>query len=283
MKLFDVGNTSVKFNPLLLVPIIYYVLNDGLNFVVMLFTVLSLHELSHTVMANILSYKVESIELHPFGFEARLAGEFKSAHDEFAIALAGPLFSILSGLCCLAFKNTASNIVLEFAELSVTLGILNTVPAYPLDGGRILYAILYLKTDAHKAKKISIITGFCTAAVLSICACTVKPFNPSLMIFAFFIAFADIAELKKMKTVRISSVLKSRSTLRNGESLPVKFIALNKNVTYSQAMRHIGSNTYTVIAVLDDDMKEVDWISQNKLLEKAAELNEKKDTTVLHE
>lgn len=271
------------FNPVLLIPIIYYILNDGLYFVVMLYTVLSLHELSHTIIANILAYKIETVELHPFGFEARLVGEFKSAYDELAIALAGPLFSILSGLCCMAFKDVALPGLTEFANMSISLGILNIIPAYPLDGGRILYSILYLKTDAHRAKKISILSGFFTAVVLCVCAFAIRPINPTLIVFSFFIAFADFAELKRMKTVRISSVLKSRSTLRKGESLPVKWIALNKNVTYAQAMRHIGSNSYTVIIVLDDDMKEVERISQNELLEKAAELSEKKDSTALHE
>ncbi len=283
MKLFDVGNTRVTFNPLLLIPLIYYILNDGLTFVALLFFVLSLHELSHTLMAYILSYNVERIELHPFGFEARLFGEFKSARDEFAIACAGPVFSILTGLCCVSLKNGTSGFVFEFAQMSINLGLLNILPAYPLDGGRILFAMLSLKTDAVKAKKISIALGFIVALLLGIAAIFVKPFNPSLAIFAFFIAFADMRELKRIKTVKISSVLRSRTTLRKGEYLPVKCIALNKKVTYSQAMRYIGSNTYTVIIVLDDDMKEVDCISQNRLLEQAAALNGKLDVTALHE
>ena len=81
MKLFEIRNTIITFNPLILPVVAYYILNDGLAFVVMLFLVLSLHELSHTVMASILAYKVEKIELHPFGFEARLSEEIKSESE----------------------------------------------------------------------------------------------------------------------------------------------------------------------------------------------------------
>lgn len=283
MKLFEIRNTIITFNPLILLVVAYYILNDGLAFVVMLFLVLSLHELSHTVMASILAYKVEKIELHPFGFEARLSEEIKSAYDEFVIALSGPLFSVLTGLCCMAFKNFASAFVLEFAKMSLTLGILNILPAYPLDGGRILFAILFLKTDAKKAKKITVVIGFSVFVLLCVSAFIVRPFNPSLLIFALFIFIADIKEFKRLKTARIASLLRSRTTLRQGEYLPVKCIALNKNVTYGQAMKYIACNAYTIIIVLDDNMKEVACISQNKLLEEAALLEGKKDITALRE
>ncbi|MBQ9832892.1 MAG: M50 family metallopeptidase [Clostridia bacterium] len=282
MKLFDVGTTRVSFNPLLAVPLAYYILNDGLSVVAMLFLTLSLHELSHTVMASMLCYKTESIELHPFGFEARLAGELKSTWDELAIASAGPLFSIITGLCCMALQKEAG-FVFDFAQASLALGVLNLIPAYPLDGGRMLLSFLTLGFDAVKAKRISVLLGFAVSALLLAGAVLVRPFNPSLAVFGIFICIADIKELKRLKTIKISSMLRSRTTLRKGESLPVRCIALHKNVTYSEAMRYIGTNIYTVIIVLDDDMNELDCISQNRLIEEASKLRGRMNSKCIYE
>ena len=279
MKLFSVGKTDVLFNPLLLLPVIYYVLNDGLYFVMMLFFVLSLHELCHSIMAYLLYYRINAVEIHPFGFEARLEGEFKSARDELVIAAAGPLFSILTGLCTLAFKSNA--ILAEFSRMNIAIGVLNLIPAYPLDGGRIIFSILYLKVDAVKAKKATVLLGFLLAFALLLLSLFVRPFNPSLIVFSLFIALADIQETKRLRSVKIYSLLKSRSALKKGEAIPVKFIALHKSVTYSEALRHIGTNTYTVIIVLDDDMNELERITQNSLLDKATLLSGRLDFETL--
>lgn len=109
------------------------------------------HELSHALMGRAEGIEIEEIVLHPFGGLARLKSEPSSPRAEFRIAVAGPaasfLFALLSfGAMSIAnmggYRATASVFFfLGFGNL--LLAVFNLFPGYPLDGGRVLRALLW--------------------------------------------------------------------------------------------------------------------------------------------
>ena len=117
-----------------------------------LFSCLLLHELAHSVVARHLGVPIKSITLFIFGGMAELGAEPSSARDEFWIALAGPAMSIALafGFWILAqsvwLSSTAAPIAEVFSYLAIinlVLALFNLVPAFPLDGGRVLRAYLW--------------------------------------------------------------------------------------------------------------------------------------------
>lgn len=126
----------------------------GLAVVAMLglFASLILHELAHALVARRYGLEIAGITLFLFGGVAELKDEPKSAGSEFWIAVAGPVLSVgLAGLFALAAMAAggAGLLALLFgylAMINLALAIFNLLPAFPLDGGRVLRAWLWHRT-----------------------------------------------------------------------------------------------------------------------------------------
>jgi Zn-dependent protease/CBS domain-containing protein len=118
----------------------------GLVASLFLFASILAHELSHSLVARALGYQVRSITLFIFGGVSEIEGEPRTARDEGAIALAGPLLSfVLAGLFELpAVLSAPSGVGHAFfaylAAANVAIAIFNLFPGFPLDGGRVLRA-----------------------------------------------------------------------------------------------------------------------------------------------
>lgn len=112
------------------------------------------HELSHALMARAEGIEIEEIVLHPFGGLARLKTQPQNPRAEFRIAFAGPassfLFALLAfaGAKIAAVGNYEATVVVFFliASGNLLLALFNLFPGYPLDGGRVLRAILWRRS-----------------------------------------------------------------------------------------------------------------------------------------
>jgi Zn-dependent protease len=135
------------------------------------------HELSHALMARAEGIEIEEIVLHPFGGLARLRNEPENPRAEFRIAVAGPaasfLFALISFVLLLpAMKSdypTIAGVLLLLCAGNLLLAVFNLFPGYPLDGGRVLRAILWKRTkDIKEATRLAGICGMLIAAILII-------------------------------------------------------------------------------------------------------------------
>lgn len=135
------------------------------------------HELSHAFMGRSEGIEIEEIVLHPFGGLARLRNEPENPRAEFRIAVAGPAASFLIGVISFvlllpvvrAGYSIAAAILLLLSAGNLLLAIFNLFPGYPLDGGRVLRAILWRRTgDIREATRLAGICGMLIAAILII-------------------------------------------------------------------------------------------------------------------
>jgi len=108
------------------------------------------HEIAHSLIALHYKIRVHSIRLHVFGGWARLARPPKSAIEELAIAVAGPvcslMFACLFGLVWLLFGETYPALALlsgMLAWINLILAVFNSLPGFPLDGGLVLRALVW--------------------------------------------------------------------------------------------------------------------------------------------
>lgn len=116
----------------------------------LLFASVLAHELGHSLVAQARGVPVVSIVLFIFGGVAQLADEARRARDEFLIAVAGPAVSVVIGVISLVLWpfvddfNQPLGAVLEYLGwANLILVAFNSIPAYPLDGGRVLRALLW--------------------------------------------------------------------------------------------------------------------------------------------
>ena len=135
------------------------------------------HELSHALMGRAEGIEIEEIVLHPFGGLARLRNEPDSPRAEFRIAVAGPAASFLFAVvgfmamfvAMIANYSTVAGVLFLISAGNLLLAVFNLFPGYPLDGGRVLRAILWRRTgDIAEATRLAGICGMLIAAILII-------------------------------------------------------------------------------------------------------------------
>jgi Zn-dependent protease/CBS domain-containing protein len=148
-------------------PWIYWVM--GLVTALVFFLCIVLHELGHAVVARATGMPIRGITLFLFGGVAELGGEPHSAGREFAMAIAGP---IVSAILAVVFWLVASAgeaagwataivlCLLYIAGINFTVLLFNLVPAFPLDGGRVLHAAIWGATgDLRRATHWASLAG----------------------------------------------------------------------------------------------------------------------------
>jgi Zn-dependent protease/CBS domain-containing protein len=133
------------------------------------------HELSHALMGRAEGIEIEEIVLHPFGGLARLRTEPESPRAELRIAVAGPAASFLFAILAFAATKIAAlgnynaTVVVFFliAWGNLLLAVFNLFPGYPLDGGRVLRAILWRRSGSiAEATRMAGLCGILIGATL---------------------------------------------------------------------------------------------------------------------
>ncbi len=140
-----------------------------------LFLSIILHELAHALVARSFGLPIGGITLFIFGGVAELRQEPTTPRSEFWVAIVGPVASIvISGACFAGAIGTEAagwvtvTAVLAFLALTNTvLALFNLVPAFPLDGGRVLRSIIWWRTgNLRRATRIASLFGTVFGAVL---------------------------------------------------------------------------------------------------------------------
>jgi Zn-dependent protease/predicted transcriptional regulator len=132
----------------------------GLVGTLLFFLSIVTHELSHAIVANRLGQPIERISLFIFGGMAHLGHEPTSARDELRIAAVGPLTSFVLGAIFLSIPRILhlsasypmwASVFEYLGFINFALGLFNLLPGFPLDGGRILRAIIWGRTGDFRA------------------------------------------------------------------------------------------------------------------------------------
>ena len=262
------GGIKYSAHPLFFAVGVYYALTGRIFvFLIYAFTAV-LHEIGHSLAAARAGYKLNKITLTPFG--ATVTGNIEGLkfYDELSIAAAGPLLNLAVGLLFVAFwwifpetyafTDTA-------AEANFAIALVNFIPAYPLDGGRILSALLSIKIGERRAAVVCKIIGVALAcALLSgfIYTAFDTP-NISLLIFGLFVLVGALDRRKENAYIRIASVLTADKLLRG---IPVKRQAVSKSVTLKNLIKILDLNAVNELDVYDGERKMAS-ISQKRLTE----------------
>lgn len=144
---------------------VYYWLIGGITSILFFISVL-LHEIGHSLVARKFNYKVKQVKLFIFGGISEIVEEPRNPKEEFLISVAGPVVTFLLaglfyGLAALFKGNEYLYALFHYLGLiNLFLGVFNILPGFPLDGGRILRAIIWARTkDFDKANKLAASVG----------------------------------------------------------------------------------------------------------------------------
>ncbi len=266
-----------RLHPLFVAVGVWYAFTGELFLFFMSALVAVQHECAHAFAAAKLGYKLNAIVLMPFG--AIIDGDLRgiSFKDEIYVALCGPLCNLVTAAFFVALWWLAPTLY-PFTDTacytSLAIALINLLPAYPLDGGRIFkcaLARLFSKSDPQtgraerRAEKICRLVTFAFAA-LFLCAfvrqCVFRRPNFTLLAFAVFLTVGAIGNRDKSATYARMN-FSYRNALQRG--VEIRRVALSASCPIKDALRFLSRGSYLILEVYDEQENHLFDLSQNEL------------------
>lgn len=225
-------------------------------FVATVFACVVAHEFGHVLVARLFGIGTPDITLYPFGGVARLNTMPQEPSREFLIAIAGPAVNVVIAAGLFLFAGAA----LDFAQMAemaddkvslatrlattnIILAGFNLIPAFPMDGGRLLRALLATRVDFERATRVAAKAGHLIALAFAVVGVFA---NPMLIVIAVFIYFAATAEMQ-------ATVVRAFSTdMPVTRAMITEFATLSAHATVADAVDILLRTSQKVIPVIDD-------------------------------
>ncbi|MCX8091979.1 MAG: site-2 protease family protein [Verrucomicrobiae bacterium] len=249
---------------------------NGVAFFVALFACVLLHEYGHALTARRFGIRTRDITLLPIGGLARLERMPDQPLQELWVALAGPAVNVVIALLLIGYLAAAA-IVVPVEQLSVTGGpflarlaavnvflvLFNLLPAFPMDGGRVVRALLATRMDYARATRIAARLGQFMAFVFGFVGLF---WNPLLLFIALFvwIGAEQEAGLVQMKSALVNTPLRA--------VMITDFRTLAPDDTLARAVEYILGGFQQDFPVVDADGRLVGVLTRNDLIRGLSEM-----------
>ena len=228
---------------------------QGIIFILIIFACVVAHEFGHIFAARRYGIHTPTVTLLPIGGVAQLERMPEKPQREFIVALAGPAINFaIAGLLIFvlgaqvdktvlgSIENPQVSFAARVASVNLFLGIFNLIPAFPMDGGRILRALLSLRYSRVIATKIASNIGQILAFFFGFLGLLG---NPLLIFIAIFVYLAAAAE---SQSVEIETISRSKIVQ---DVMITKFQSLRTDTTIGEAADALLKTTQHEFPVID--------------------------------
>jgi Zn-dependent protease/CBS domain-containing protein len=242
---------------------------DSLAFMVLLFLCVLLHEFGHIFTARAFGVPTPYVTLLPIGGVAQLERIPEEPWEEFLIAIAGPLVNVvIAGVLVYLFgaelhtraaavDNSGIPLVDRLASVNLFLALFNMIPAFPMDGGRVLRALLASRFGYVRATEIAASIGQFVAFALGFIGLM---FNPILIFIAIFVYLAASSEAH-MVALRAAS-----RGVPVTYAMMTQFATLSPHAHVDEAVQTLLQTSQSEFPVVDDSGKPVGVLGRADLI-----------------
>ena len=241
---------SLRIHPATFLFLILLALTGFAKLVIPYFFAVILHELGHAIMAKKLGYKLDKIYLLPYGACLSFKDFAFLPEDETKIAIAGPLtnaFLIMLCLCLWWIFPSTYLFTYSFVISNFSIAIFNLLPAYPLDGGRMLLGIMSIKNKRSLALKIVIAFNIIISIIFFIVflASFFFGINFSFALIAIFLILGVIdCKFQGTYNPLLFETCNNKKNIRD-----IKSIYVNLNTPIYKILSELNKHKYNLIYV----------------------------------
>jgi Zn-dependent protease len=229
----------------------------GLIFLAALFACVTLHEFGHALAARRYGIGTRDINLLPIGGVARLESMPEDPKEELVVAIAGPAVNvaIAAGLYLimlligqtdmeLGYHITGANFLADLLVINIILVLFNLIPAFPMDGGRVLRALLAFKMKRGKATQIAASVGQLLAIGFVFFGLF---YNPWLLFIGIFVFLGAGAEAKQVVATESLREIKIQDLIKTD------YLALSQTASVSNAAAAFMESREPELVVTDEE------------------------------
>jgi Zn-dependent protease/CBS domain-containing protein len=229
---------------------------DAVLFVIAIFACVVLHELGHAVAARRYGITTPDITLLPIGGLARLSRIPENPREEIVIALAGPAVNVVIAVVLIAIlgarfdpaalaeiQDTGPGFLARVAAVNIFLVVFNLIPAFPMDGGRVLRALLAFRLGRRRATEIAAMIGQGLAFAFGFLGLMAA--NPILVFIAIFVFLAATAEAGDV------GMREAARRVTAEKAMITKFESLDTQATVDEAADLLIRTTQREFPVID--------------------------------
>jgi len=230
---------------------------SGVGFIILLFGCVALHELGHALMARHYGIQTKDITLLPIGGLARLEKIPEKPIQEFWVALAGPAVNVaIAGLIALwlattdgftplaEMEKTGGTLLQRLMGVNLILVLFNLLPAFPMDGGRVLRAVLAAAIGRRRATVIAANIGQGMAILFGMVGFLYNPFLIFIAIFVYLGAQAE-ADMVEMQF--------ALEGLQVRDAMMTRFRTLATEDTLGKAVEELLAGSQQDFPVMEND------------------------------
>lgn len=266
---------AVKLHPAYLIfGCVYIVLGQGAPFLLSLLAVL-LHEYAHIFEARRVGLSARGVTLYPYGGQVDFDEFDLTPGDEIKITLIGPLFNLVIATLIMAvwwIFPSAYPYTETFYKANLFNGLLNLLPVYPLDGGRVMLALLKKKFSWKISERICRTIGYMfSLTVFAVGVFMCFHLNFSYLILAIFLI---INQMQLQGQRYHGGLLSSRKyAIAKRSALKVSHVMVNEDLPVYKLLSMIVPDTYTVFHITDENLIEKSVVTEQQLYERAKQGN----------
>ncbi|MCL5289640.1 MAG: M50 family metallopeptidase [Bacillota bacterium] len=274
MRVGRLWGIDLHFNLLFLFLLGLYFVAGVLEKGLIIFALVLFHELSHTLAARLLGVRVIDVEVLPFGGVARMGGEMSiEPSKEIAVALAGPasnLFLVALAMGLRHYGIWSEELSPFFLQINLMLAFFNLLPALPLDGGRILRALLSVHVGLSQATIIAARIGQVVAvavACLGIIGVLNRFVGLDVVIIALFVLYSATKEKNLAPYLFIRHLAQKKEELFKAGVLPVEQLAALEDITLKEVVRLFVPQKFHLILLLDKQLESLGQINEVQVVD----------------
>lgn len=230
------------------------------------------HELTHYLVARYLGFTGFDIEILPIGAVLKLKQiDDASPLEDLIISISAPVVNLILGLF---FYNLYVRYNLYayyiFFQCNLVIGMFNLIPAYPLDGGRILRDILRFRIIYKKANNATIYVSICIGIIFIFYYLFLffgGKININLGIISLFIIISSLKERERIAYLIMGDIIKKKVKFLKKGYIENKSISIHYKNYLLNVIGLVERNRYNIFIVLDDDMKVIDTVYECEIID----------------
>lgn len=262
----------IKINKYFIPYVIIFILLGFKGDLIIAFLIVVAHEFVHYLGARYLGFSGFNIEVFPFGTALKIKDlDEASLKEDLIIALVGPMANlILAASFYFLYRYSRGSYWCLLYEGNLIIGIFNLIPAFPLDGGRILRDILARKMLYKKANRymvnISILIGIIfMVSYITLFFSNKNNFNIGLI--SVLIIVCSLKEKERISYIIMGDIIKKRYKFLKKGYIENNILSIHYKSDLIDVLAIIDKNKYSIFTVLDDDMNVIDIVYEEEILQ----------------